>query len=613
MKILRGVMWAGVFAAVAPGVVAPGSVWAATASFSCAVSAKETATEGAYRFLLETLKFSPVEATQAGYHGDAQSPLDTQLDDSSPESLAAQRALLLRGRECFAGVKAGTPEEGADLELVKDAIESSLFQLDVLQGYKYHPQEVVEMIGSGLFFPLTDTKGSEAERLAAVLARMEQIPKVLEEARSSIRDADPVWIDTAVEENDGDIDVVKMVGERIAAGSALRARYDAAAKTAIAALQSYGTWLKEDLGKKPHAVTWRTGAKNYERIFQFSLGPGTHESPDSVLAAAEADLVKVRSEMFAVAEPLHKKWFPGQADHAHSDLSGDALANKVIAEVIDRINQDHVEPAGLLDEVRQRAAGIREFIVKKDLMTLSDRDNMKIVATPVFLRGVYSVAGFHSAPALDPTGEAEYWVTPIEVGPTFTKERAESKLREYNNWMLQYLTMHEALPGHYTQFEHANNLQPESRRVLRALLGNGPYAEGWGEYAVKEMEDAGYANHDPRFVLMVEKIRLRVIANAILDIRMQSRNMTDEEAFSLMETKAFQTHAEAQGKLKRAKLTAGQLITYYVGFHQWIGLRERAEKQAGFRLKKFNDAALDEGPLPIPLLEPLLQGKLGGR
>jgi uncharacterized protein (DUF885 family) len=194
-----------------------------------------------------------------------------------------------------------------------------------------------------------------------------------------------------------------------------------------------------------------------------------------------------------------------------------------------------------------------------------------------------------------------------------SREQAESKLREYNNWMLLYLTMHEALPGHYTQFEHADNLRPAARRVLRVQLGNNPYEEGWGEYAVREMEDAGYANHDPRFVMMVQKIRLRVIVNAILDIRMQSRDMTDQEALDLMQQKAFQTAAEAQGKLRRAKLTAGQLITYYVGYHQWIDLRNRIQQQQGsaFSLKRFNDTALDEGPLPIPLLQPLLMEKLG--
>ena len=581
---------------------------AQSGEFRCKVSPDEPLLDQANRFLLAGLRFSPVEATQVGYHGDAQAPLDSELDDFSPETIAAQRALLEAGKLCFAAAGAGSAEDGADLALLKDSVDSNLFQLDEMQGYKYRPQDYVEMIGSGLFFPLTATRGTELERLTAVVARMEQIPQVLDEARKNLKEADPVYIDTALDENDGDIAVVGQVGSRVAADSPLRPRYDSAAKAALAALNGYAAWLKDDLAKRRHTVTWRTGPAAYAKIFAFSLGPGTHETPDSVLAAAERDLVRVRGEMYTLALPLHQKWFPEHG--GHGDLSGDALQNKVIAEVIDRINQDHSAPAELLNTVKTQAVGIRAFIQQKDLLTLSEHDNLRIVPTPEFMRGVFSVAGFHSAPALDPTEEAEYWVTPID--PKMTAEQSESKLREYNNWMLQYLTMHEALPGHYTQFEHANSLQPASRRILRGLLGSGPYVEGWGEYAVKEMEGAGYADRDPRFVLMVQKIRLRVIANAILDIRMQSRNMTDEEALNLMQQKAFQTRAEAEGKLRRAKLGAGQLIFYYVGFHQWIDMRDRIQAKMGsaFRLKQFNDAALDEGPLPIPLLEPILMKRL---
>ncbi len=577
-------------------------------AFPCLLSAHEPFLDQAQRFILAGLRFQPVEATQAGYHGDAQTPLDTQLDDASPATIAAQRALFTAGQACFAAVKTDSPEDAADLALLRDNIDSNLFQLDTLQPYRYRPQDYVEMIGSGLFFPLTSTNGTEQERLTGVVARMEKIPRILDEARQNVKDADPVYIDTALDENSGDTGVIQQIGTMIPSGSPLRTRYDAASKAALASLESYGAWLKGDLANRSHTVTWRTGPEVYAKIFTFALGPGTHETPDSVLASAEAQLVKVRTAMYEEALPLHNQWF---TDHAgHSDLTGDALQNKVISEVIDRINQDHVEPGQLIEKVRSQAAGIRAFIVQKDLVTLSERDNMKIVATPEFLRGVYSVAGFHSAPALDPTAEAEYWVTPID--PKAPAKGTESRLREYNNWMLQYLTMHEALPGHYTQFEHANNLQPSSRRILRALLGNGSYVEGWGEYGVKEMEDAGYADHDPRFILMVQKIRLRVITNAILDIRMQSRNMTDQQALDLMQNKAFQTVAESEGKLRRAKLTAGQLITYYVGFHQWINLRDEIQQKQGnaFSLKHFNDTALDEGPLPIPLLEPLLTAKL---
>jgi uncharacterized protein (DUF885 family) len=574
-------------------------------AFQCQTSPKEPFLDTANRFVLEGLRFSPVEATQAGYHGDANAPLDDQLDDSSPATIAAERAFFLSAKLCFASVNAGNSEEQADLALLRNNIEASLFELNVRQSYRYRPQDYVEMIGSGLFFPLTSTEGTEQSRLASVLARMEQIPRILEQAQQNVKDADPVYIETALDENAGNTGVLDQIGAMIPPGSPLRARYEVASKAARTALDGYGAWLKDDLSKKQHAVTWRTGPVVYAKIFAFALGPGTHETPDSVLASAEKDLSRVRSEMYDVALPLHRKWFPDHKDE--SDV------NKVIVEVIGRINDDHVGPGDLLKKVKADAGGIRDFIKQKDLLTLSDRDNMHIVDTPEFLRGVYSVAGFHPAPPLAPAQEAEYWVTPID--PKMPKEQAESKLREYNNWMLLYLTMHEALPGHYTQFEHANNVKPASRRIVRVLLSNGPYVEGWGEYAVKEMEDAGYSNHDPRFVLMVQKIRLRVITNAILDIRMQSHNMTDEEALDLMENKAFQTEAEAKGKLRRAKFTAGQLITYYVGYHQWINLRDQVQQAqvGGFSLKRFNDTALDEGPLPLPILQPLLMQKLTGK
>lgn len=602
--MFRPVFFAAAFLAGLPhGGAAPVST-----PFRCAVAPHEPLAEQANRFLLAGLRYQPVEATQAGYHGDADSPLDAQLDDSSPATIAAERALLVAGQQCFAGSTTTNPEDAADLALLRDNINSSLFALDVLQAYRYRPQDYVEMIGSGLFFPLTSAEGTEQSRLNNVLARMEQIPHVLDDARNNLKEADPVFVETALDENAGNTGVIDQIGALIPAASPLWPRYEAASKAARASLDQYAAWLKQDLAHRPQTVSWRTGPANYAKIFAFALGPGSHETPGTVLAAAEADLLRVRAEMYQVALPLHQQWFPGHGNH--SDLSGKTLENKVVAEVIDHINQDHSAPDQLLEKVKAQASGVQAFIVKKDLLTLSDRGNMRIVPTPAFLRGVYSVAGFHPAPALEPTAEAEYWVTPIDAKtPT---EQAQSKLREYNNWMLLYLTMHEALPGHYTQFEHANGLRPPSRRVLRVLLGNGPYEEGWGEYAVKEMEDAGYAGHDPRFVLMVQKIRLRVIANAILDIRLQSQNMTDQEALDLMETQAFQTEAEAKGKLRRAKLTAGQLITYYVGYRQWIALRQHIQQQQGsaFSLKRFNDTALDEGPLPLPILQPLLEQKL---
>jgi len=219
------------------------------------------------------------------------------------------------------------------------------------------------------------------------------------------------------------------------------------------------------------------------------------------------------------------------------------------------------------------------------------------------MRGIYSVAGFHSAPPLEPTAEAQYWVTPID--PKTPAARAESKLREYNKWTLKWLSIHEALPGHYVQFEHANNVQPQQRRVLRNLLGNGCYIEGWAEYIAQVMMDEGFPGGDElarkKYRLMMRKLRLRLLANTILDVRMQTMNMTDEQALELMTKDAFQTQAEADGKLIRAKLSSTQLPTYYVGLRDWMRLREDYQKAHAkdFDMLKYHDMVLDLGPLPI--------------
>jgi len=85
-------------------------------------------------------------------------------------------------------------------------------------------------------------------------------------------------------------------------------------------------------------------------------------------------------------------------------------------------------------------------------------------------------------------------------------------------------------------------------------------------------------------------------------------NMTDEQAMSFMMDDAFQTRAEAEGKLQRAKLSSTQLPTYYVGTSEWWRLRNQYEAARGkdFTLADFHDRALDQGALPVPWLDKIL-------
>ena len=154
-------------------------------------------------------------------------------------------------------------------------------------------------------------------------------------------------------------------------------------------------------------------------------------------------------------------------------------------------------------------------------------------------------------------------------------------------------------------------MQPQLRRVLRAVFGNGPYVEGWAVYATDFMLEVGYLNNSPELRLTFLKHQLRVLANTILDVRLHTKGMTDEEALDLMINDGFQEREEATGKLQRAKLSSARLPTYYVGWRDWKRLRDRVrtEKGAAFFLKEFHESSLREGAVPLPVLSRLLTGK----
>ena len=471
----------------------------------------------------------------------------------------------------------------------------------------------MELIGNALFLPLTQNYASQEVRLGHVLSRMQQIPRLLDQAKAALVDADPIYVKVAGEENDGNIDLIQSdIKEQVTQLSGdqavqLNARYEKLAPPAIAALKNFSQWLQQDLGKRPNPRSWRLGKEFYDAKFKYVME--TDITPEQVLASAEAELKNVRAQMLEIALPLHVQMYPGSG--GYSELAARERENKIIGEVLAKIADDHVQRDQLIDHVKQDLDGITRFIREKKIVGLSERENLKVIPTPVFMRGTYSVAGFHQAPPLEPEAEAEYWVTPID--PKMAAERAESKLREYNNWVLKWLTIHEALPGHYIQFEHANSVEPKERRLLRSVLGNGAYIEGWAEYIAQVMMESGFGDRDPRFLLSMKKIRLRVLANAILDVRMHTMNMTDDEALDLMMNSAFQTRVEAEGKLQRAKLTSTQLPTYYVGINEWWELRHKYEEAKGkdFNLMEFHNQALDQGPLPVPVLEKILLGRSG--
>jgi len=567
----------------------------------------------ASEFMHASLAMVPSNASAAGYHEHRDATgvvvhLDAVLDDLSAAGYEAQERFYREWRGRFTATPKRTlsPQEAADWQLIDDQIALQLLEYERIQNTRHNPTVQVETIGNALFLPLTQEYASKETRVGHILSRLEQVPRALEQARETLLDADPIFIKVAVEENEGNIDLIeRTIGNAVPDGSPLKAQYDKAAPSAIAAVKRFDEWLTSELAGRRTDRTWRLGKPLYDEKFRYALGASS--TPAQVLADAEAELVHTRAEMMQLALPLHAQWFPGHGEHGN--LAGEERENAVLGEVLQRVSDDHPPRAELLDAVSKDLEGITAFIRDRKIVGLSPRDNLRVIPTPPFMRGIYSVAGFHGAPPLEPTAEAEYWVTPIDSA--MPEAKAESKLREYNRWVLLWLTIHEALPGHYIQAEHANEIRPEGRKLLRNLFGNGAYVEGWAEYIADVMVKAGFADRDPRFQISRKKVWLRGIANSILDVRLHTMGLSDQDALDLMLKRCFQTPAEAEGKLQRAKLSSVQLPTYFTGAREWWRFRERYERSAGagFDMMKFHDEALDLGPLPVAVVEQLMTGK----
>lgn len=530
-------------------------------------------------FVYGSLALSPVSATAAGYHQHHGESLDEKLDDYSRSGIMEQRRFFTNFRGRLESIKPESlsPEERADYDVMQDQIGLQTLELFRIQSFRHNPTIYVELIGNALFNPLVLEYAAKPKRFEHIIKRLQRVPIFIQQAKDTLEDAPEVWNRVARQENDGNIELIDHT-LRAAVPAEMKADYDRAAGFALDALRKFNEYLKTDLSKR--LSTWRLGKDKYDQKFRYALDVG--KTPEQVLSEAEAQLQTVRDQMAKLAAP------------------------KSIQQALDDIAKNHPTPENYLSEARRTLQQATDFVRAKGLVPLPGRANLQVIETPEFMRGIYAVGGFNAAPALEPQLGAFYWVTPIPA--TWPKERVDSKLREYNTYGLQELTIHEAMPGHYVQLEYANDVQPKGRRLLRNIYGNTPYVEGWAVYVQQLLSDEGYLNNSPELRLTFLKQMLRVITNAILDVRLQTQEMTDQDALDLMIKQAYQEKEEATAKLQRAQLSSCQLPTYFVGWRGWLQVRDEYKKRKGsdFKLAEFHERALKESAVPLPVLGRLL-------
>ena len=547
-------------------------------------------------YLEEEFQHRPYDATRLGDHR-----FDDRLDDVSP---TARGADLERWRAALADLPRKidaaklSPAGRIDFDILRHDLTRSVWLAENTRPFEEDPRAYNDYITDSVYALLTQSTLPREKNVRNAVARMAAVPKVIAAARAALRNPSKVATETAIRQNRGAIAFYKTGFFELAGEEGRGADIHAAAAKIVDALEDYQKFLEDEL--LPTAKgDWRLGKEKFGRKLELELDAGL--TADEVLAEADREFERVEREMYVIARQLWAEACP-KKPLPPDDMEG---RRETIRRVLAHFNREHGKPEELVRDARATVDRIKAFIADNDILRLPDPDRCQVIEMPEFQRG-NSGAYLNQAPALDPRASSFYAVSPPPRD--WDERRVNSYLEEYNKYMIQILTIHEAYPGHYVQLDYSNRCPSFIRRVLFS----GVFAEGWAVYTEQMMLDQGYGKGDPVLRLNQLKWYLRTVANALLDHHMHCDGWTDGQAMALLVGRAFQSEGEAAAKVIRAKQSSCQLSTYFVGRTAFYRLRQQVERDQGeaFDLGRFHEAVLDNGTLPVKYLPGLVRERL---
>ena len=538
----------------------------------------------------------PVTATALGDHR-----FDHRLPDLSDEGVDESLAMLghaLGAIDQVDDLALGT-QSAVDLEILRAQVIAERFVLETLAPHTWNP--LVANPGTAIHLLLARDFAPAEQRLAALAGRLAAIPEQLETARLSLTSMPRVHVETAIGQFRGTQELLRgQVDDLLEQVPGMRLRLDPLRAEAQGAIDAHVGWLQDLLESDLAMRDPRLGPERYAAKLWATLD--AHLTPDDLLHRAEHDLARIEGEIARAAAEYLGEPVPPPDDAA-----------PLVRRALDAVAASgYVDDRTVLPLCSAAYDSTRAFVVEHDLVTVPDVA-VEIVEMPEIHRGV--AVAYCDAPG---PLESAPLPTFFAVSPTpegWDAGRVASFYREYNAHMLHNLAIHEAMPGHVLQLGHHNRAHLGNR--VRAAFHSGPFVEGWAVYAEQLMAEHGYvpagtpaADRD-RAALAIRlqqlKMQLRTTINAILDVRVHTRGMTEAEALRLMQVRGHQEEGEAVGKWRHALLTSAQLSTYYVGFIAIDDVvRDLRAANPGWTDRQVHDAVLAHGTPPPRHLPTLL-------
>lgn len=484
----------------------------------------------------ELLSWEPVAATWLGDHR-----FDARLPDFTSAHLRRCRTQI---EDWLAALDAIDdldlePEDGVDLEILRAQLSRIHFEITELRATTWNP--MLWNPGTALHLLLIRDFAPIDVRAESLRGRLAAIPRFLVDARAELGVMPRVHVETAIAQLAGTLALIEGEVAEVAGDESLT-------RAAATSVMGFTEWLAEQLPDAERSP--RLGGHLYSAVLWHSLDDGI--SPEALLEQAERSLDDISARMRLVA-----------GEYLGESAESDGVVERALARVASDAPVTDSTVLGIVEDATARSLA---FVLEHDLVSIPETA-VRIIEMPEIHRGV--AVAYCDAPG--PLESADV-ATFVAVSPTpaeWSPERTLSFYREYNGVQLHDLTIHEAFPGHVLQLAHARQFTGSTS--VRRLGMSGVFVEGWAVYAEELMLDRGYSpdgSDEQRLALRLQQLKMqaRMTINAILDIRVHSGDLEEQEAIDLMRTRGFQEEGEAVGKWRRALLTAGQLPTYFTGY-----------------------------------------------
>lgn len=533
-------------------------------------------------FIEGFLKARPRTATYLGVH-----TYDGQLNDLSKKALDAEVARLkVFDQQLSVFDTAGlSVRTRMDVTILRNVIKQELFGFEDLRQYQTNPLIYAGALDMSLY--VTRDFAPLEQRMRAVHNMQLNASALMQQARENLNDslARP-HVETAIQIAQGGASFMEKqlkAAFTSVSNDSLRKAFNASNKVAVKALRDYATWLEKVKLPKAHN-RYAIGRDNYVKMLLYNEGITT--SPEDILLNCEK-LLRDEQEKFAqVARKI------------------DPTKEKAI-DVFKELQKDHSTAANLIPDARKNAESIRQFLLDKKIISMPSDVRVTITETPEFARAT-STASMDTPGPFEKATQAYYYITPVD--PKWTKQQQEEWLSLFSRYVTDVITIHEAYPGHYTQFLHLNASQ--ATRVEK-IFTSYAFVEGWAHYTEQMMIEEGFGTADSltqaKYHLAQLNESLLRLCRMYVSIKMHLQGMTVEEGTKFIEENAYYEHQGAHHEAMRGTYDPGYL-SYTLGKQQFLRLRAdyKAKQGNNFSLQEFHDKVLSFGGPPVELVRQMI-------